>query len=150
DAGTALIPQLTNGADRRSLELALQLVRANALLPLRGYTQPETVAALTAAKRLLDAGVGNDLQHFSVLFGLCAASVAAARMEPALALAHQLVELAGRENDTTYRLVGYRVLGTMQFYMGHTCEAMESLQQAERYRVPGRQRLSSFRFGGDP
>jgi hypothetical protein len=29
---------------------------------------------LSAAKRLLDARVGDDLQHFSVLYGLCAAN----------------------------------------------------------------------------
>jgi hypothetical protein len=148
-AGLARCRHLTDET-RQSLELALQLVRANALLPLKGYSHPETVAALTAAKRLLDAGVGSDLQHFSALFGLCAASVAAAQMEPALALARQLVELADRQDDTTYRLVGYRVLGTIQLYTGHAGQALESLQQAERYRVPGRQRLLSFRFGGDP
>ena len=68
EAGLALIPRLTDGPDRQSLELALQLARANALLPLKGFTAPETVAALTAAKRLLDAGVGTDLQRFSVLY----------------------------------------------------------------------------------
>jgi len=67
DAGLALIPRLTEGPERRSLELALYLARANALLPLRGYSAPETIAALTDAKRLLDLGVGTDLQHFSVL-----------------------------------------------------------------------------------
>ena len=75
DAGLALIPRLTDGPDRQSLELALQLARANALVPLKGFTAPETVAALTAAKRLLDAGVGTDLQRFSVLYGLCAANL---------------------------------------------------------------------------
>jgi len=38
----------------------------------------------------------------------------------------------------------------MQFYTGHAGEALEILQQAERYRVPGRQSLLSSRFGGDP
>ena len=46
----------------------------------------ETVAALTEAKRLLDAGVGSDLQRFSVLSGLCSANHWALRMEPPLAL----------------------------------------------------------------
>jgi class 3 adenylate cyclase/tetratricopeptide (TPR) repeat protein len=150
EAGLACNRRLTDGPDRQSLELTLQLVRANVLLPLKGYTQPETVAALTAAKRLFDAGVGTDLQRFSLLFGLYGASVAAAQLESALALAHQIVEFAERQDDATYRLLGYRLLGTMQLYTGHIREALESLQQAERYRDPDPQRLLAFRFGGDP
>ena len=105
---------------------------------------------MTAAKRLLDAGVGTDLQRFSVLYGLCAANYIAARMEPALALARQIVEVADRQDDPIYRLVGYRLLGTMQVFMGRNREALESLQQAERYRDPVRQKLLSYRFGYDP
>ena len=81
----ALLSQLMDGSDRQFLELSLRLVsRSNALLQGKGWAAPETVAALTAAKQLLDAGVGTDLQRFSVLFGLCFASSIAARMEPAL------------------------------------------------------------------
>ena len=50
DAGLALLPRLADGPGRQSLELALQLARANALLPLKGYNAPETVAALTIAR----------------------------------------------------------------------------------------------------
>ena len=60
DAGLALIPRLPQGTDRQSLELALHVARAAALSPLKAYTAPETIAAFRAAKRLLDAGVGND------------------------------------------------------------------------------------------
>ena len=78
DAGLALIPRLMDGPDRQSLELALQLARANAMFQLEGYNALETVAALAEAKRLLDAGVGTDLQRFSVLHGLWAANFVAA------------------------------------------------------------------------
>jgi class 3 adenylate cyclase/tetratricopeptide (TPR) repeat protein len=150
DAGLVLIAPLTDGPDRQSLELALRVAGANALLPLKGYTAPETVGAWTAAKRLLDAGVGSDLQHFSVLYGLCSANFVASRMESALAQAREIIEVADRQDDTTYRLVGYRLLGTTQFYTGHIREALEALQQAERYRDPIRQKLLSYRFGFDP
>jgi tetratricopeptide (TPR) repeat protein len=106
--------------------------------------------ALTAAKQLLDAGVGTDLQRFSVLFGLCVASTIAARLEPALALAHEIVAVANRQDDTIYRLVGYRILGMTQVYMGRNREGLESLQQCERYSDPVRQKQLSYRFGTDP
>jgi class 3 adenylate cyclase len=150
EAGLALIPKLTDGPDRQSLELALQIARANALFALKGYTAPETVAALTVAKLLLDAGVGADMQRFSVLFGLCGANYMAARCEPALALAHQIVEVAERQDDSIYRLLGYRLLGTTQVLSGQHRESLESLKRAEQYRDPVRQKLLSYRFGIDP
>ena len=150
EAGLALIPSLAAGPGRQSLELALQLARANALMPRKGYAAPETVAALIEAKRLLDAGVGTDLQRFAVLYGLWVANYIAAQMGAALTLARQIVEVADRQNDTTYRLVGYRLLGTTQFQAGQNREALESLQLAERYRDPRRERLLSYRFGYDP
>ena len=72
-------PAPDDGPDRQSLELALLIARANALRPLKGFNAPETVAALTAAKRLLNSGVGTDLQRFSVLHGLCSARHVARR-----------------------------------------------------------------------
>jgi len=150
DAGLGLTRRLTEGRERHSLELALHLARANALFLLRGYSEPETVAALTEAKRILDSGIGSDLQRFSVLFGLCSAALQASRMEPALALARQFVEVVDQQDDTAYRLVGYRVLGQALFFSGRHCEALQTLQHAERYRDAGRQKLLSYRFGTDP
>jgi class 3 adenylate cyclase len=150
DAGLAVILRMPEGQDRRSLELAFLVAKANALLPLKGYSTPETVAALTAAKRLLDAGVGDDLQHFSVLYGLCAAKYVASELESARALARQFADLADRQDDPIYRLVGYRLLGTVQFFMGRNREDLEILQQAESYRDPARQKQLSYRFGYDP
>jgi class 3 adenylate cyclase/tetratricopeptide (TPR) repeat protein len=149
-AGLALIPRLTGSSDCESLELGLQLARANALMPLKGTTAPETVAALTEAKRLLDAGVGSDAERFSVLYGLCAANYMAARWESALALARQIVAVAERQDDTTYLIVGFRLVGQTQWAAGNNRRALESLQRAERYRDPVRQKLLSHRFGYDP
>ena len=106
---------------------------------------------MSAAKRLLDAGVGDNLQHFAVLYGLCAAKyIACGFRAPRCALARQFVDLADRQDDPTYRLVGRRLLGTVQFYMGRNREALDNLQQAERCRDPTRQKQLSYRFGYDP
>jgi class 3 adenylate cyclase len=80
DAGLALIPRLPRGTDTQSLELALHVARATALSPLKAYTASETVAAFSAAKRLLDAGVGDDSQRFFVLIGLFMTPYIAARL----------------------------------------------------------------------
>jgi class 3 adenylate cyclase/predicted ATPase len=150
DAGLALIPRLTDAAERPTLELALQIARGNALLALKGIAAPETVAAMTEAKRLLDSGVGGDMQRFAVLYGLCAASWNAANFPSALGVARQIVELAERQENTIYLLVGHRVIGTILGFMGRHHEAWESLERAERYRDPARDKSLSYRFGNDP
>jgi hypothetical protein len=151
EGGLTLIPRLKDQAEGRSLELTLQLVRANALHPLKGQTAPETVEALTAAKRVIDAGVGTDLQRCSVLAGLCLARYAAAQMESALTLAKETVEIADRQADRTYRLMGYRLLGAVRLWMGQNREALKSLRHAGYQDLDPQNRLIiSCRFGTDP
>ncbi|HEY3718747.1 MAG TPA: AAA family ATPase, partial [Roseiarcus sp.] len=150
DAGLAQVSRLADGSDRQSLELSLQIARANVLMLLKGYAAAETLAALTEAKRLLDGGFGSDLQRFTVLNGLCSANHQAARLDPALALAREIIEVANREKDTTYLMIGYRLQGVMLYYMGRNREALKSFAHAERYRDPVRHRPLSYRFGVDP
>jgi class 3 adenylate cyclase/predicted ATPase len=149
-AGLALIPLMAGGPGRAAVNLGLLVARANALTPLKSISAPETFAALNAAKQLLDEGIGTDLQRVTVLYGLCAAATITARLNQALDLAHQIIEVAERPDDPTYLLVGYRMLGTIQLYTGQNREALQSLQRAEKYREPRRQRALSYRFGWDP
>jgi class 3 adenylate cyclase len=148
--GLALIPGVEAGAERDALELGLLVARANALVPLRSISAPETFAAMTEAKRVLDRGAGTDLQRVSILFGLCSATTLMARMRSAFELAHQIIEVSERQEDPTYRLVAYRMLGTNQYFAGQNREALQSLQHGKRYRDPHRQRVLSYRFGWDP
>ena len=89
------------------------------------------------------------MQRFSVLHGLCMAAWYAGQMEPALVLARQIVEIADRQDDAAYRLVGYRLLGAIQALTGKHRESLESLQRAEQYSDPSRQKMLSYRFGFD-
>jgi hypothetical protein len=149
DTGLSLICRLPEGPDRRALELALYLARTNALLLLKGYSAPETVEALTNAKKLVDAGVGTDLQRFGVLMSLWTANYGAARMSEALGIAGQIAEIANRQSDSTFRLLGNRALGSVQFFSGHHRTALETLKLAELHRDPARYRQLSYRFGID-
>ena len=148
--GLSLIPGVAEGRERDALELSLLVARAYALVPLKSISAPETFEVMSAAKRLLDRGVGTDLQRVSVLFGLCSVATLRAQMQPALDFAHQIIEVAERQDDPTYRLVAYRMLATNQFYAGHNRLALDSLLRAKRYRDPTRQRALSHRFGWDP
>jgi tetratricopeptide (TPR) repeat protein len=148
-AGIALIPRILEGPQRDALELGLLVARANAMIPLKSISAPETFAALADAKQLLDRGVGTDLQRVSILYGLCSASTLTARLKQALDFAHQIIEVAERQDDPTYRVVGYRQLGTLQFYAGQNREALQSLQKGNQYRDPRRLRALGYRFSWD-
>jgi class 3 adenylate cyclase len=150
DAGLALIPRLRQGTDRQSLELALHIARGAALSPLKAYTAPETVAAFRAAKRLLDAGDGDDSQRFFVLGGLYMTPYIAARLESARELAREFVEAAERRDEPYYRLLGYRMLAQMQIAMGQNREALKNLQRAVQLRDPSRKNPIGFRSSIDP
>jgi tetratricopeptide (TPR) repeat protein len=148
-AGLALIPRVTEGPERDALELGLLVARANAMIPLKSISAPETFAALADAKQLLDRGVGTDLQRVSILYGLCSASTLTARLQQALDFVHQIIEVAERQDDPTYRVVGYRQLGTLRFYAGKNREALQSLQKGNQYCDPRRQRALGYRFNWD-
>ena len=148
--GLSLIPNIDEGRERDALELSLLVARAYALVPLKSISAPETYEVMSAAKRLLDRGVGSDLQRVSVLFGLCSAATLRARMQPAFEFAQQIIEVAERQDDPTYRLVAYRMLATNQYYAGRNRQALDSLSRARSYRDPTRQRALSHRFGWDP
>src|SRR5271170_2547869 len=150
EAGLALIPHLPEGTEAQSLELALHVARAAALSPLKAYTAPETVAAFSAAKRLLDAGAGDDSQRFFVLMGLYMTPYIAAQLESALELGREFVEAAERQDETYYRLVGYRMFAMMQIAMGQNREALKNLQRAVRLRDPSVHKPIGFRFSTDP
>jgi predicted ATPase len=147
--GLALIPGMEADGERDVLELALLVARANALVPLKSISAPETFAALMSAKRLIDRGIGTDLQRVSVLYGLCSSSTLTAHLKQALGFAQQIIEVADRKNDAAYQLIGYRHLGTLQFYAGQFRHALASLQMGNTYRDQKRQKALSYRFGWD-
>jgi class 3 adenylate cyclase len=148
-AGLVLISGIAASAERDALELSLLVARANAMVPLKSVSAPETFEAMLAAKQLLDRGIGTDLQRVSILYGLCAGTTLAARLKEAMALAEEIIEVAVRLNDPTYRVLGYRQLATLQFYAGHNREALANLQKGYAYRDAQRQRALSYRFGWD-
>ncbi len=145
-----MIPRIADGSERDRLELGLLVARSNALVPLKTLSAPETFEAFTAAKQVLDRSTGTDLQRVSILYGLCTGNTLRARMEPAFDLARQIIEVAERQDEPTYYVVGYRLLGTLQFYAGQNRAALASLQKGSEYRDPGRQRPVSYWFGWDP
>jgi len=69
--GLGLLDGLPETRERKQLELDIHVTLIAALMAGKGYANPETVAALERANRLVTetASVGSPV-HFSVLYGL--------------------------------------------------------------------------------
>ena len=149
ERGLELIAQLGDDPIRPEIELSLQVARANAALALKGYTAPETIEILTLVKAMLDTGVGNDIQRFSILYGLWAANYVAARIEIAHGLGREYLDVAARNGDPTFLMIGQRLLGAELIAAGRHREGLRFLEQAEEHYDPVRHRPLSYRFGQD-
>jgi class 3 adenylate cyclase len=149
ETGLALIGQLPGESGHRELELSLQVVRANAALALKGYTAPDTIEILSLVKKILDSGIGTDVQRFSILYGLWAANYVAARIEIAKDLAYQYLEVANRQGDPTFLMISQRIVGAALIAGGQHRDGLRSLQVAYQHYDPARHRPLSYRFGQD-
>jgi predicted ATPase len=89
------------------------------------------------------------MQRFSVLYGLWAANYVAGRIEPAQDLALQYIEVANRQSDPTYCMIGQRIVGAGLIAAGRHRDGLLSLNLAEKHYDPARQRPLSYRFGQD-
>jgi class 3 adenylate cyclase len=149
ETGLALCGQLGEDPDRPEIELSLQVARANAALALKGYTAPDTVEILTLVKTILDTGIGTDIQRFSILYGLWAANYVAARIGVAHDLGNEYLDVAKRNGDATFLMIGQRIVGAGLIAAGRHREGLLSLRQAEQHYDPLRHRPLSYRFGQD-
>jgi hypothetical protein len=102
--GLNLLEELTETRERNQLELDIHVTLIAALMAGKGYANPEVVAALERANRLVTetASVGTPL-HFSVLFGLWQSNFNAGAI--AAALEHA--------TDRPEPLIGTLLIGAM-------------------------------------
>jgi class 3 adenylate cyclase len=150
EVGLAMLSNTSEGPNRKSVEMGLLVASANASLVTRGYAASETVSALNAAKKALDAGGGTDMQSLSVLFALFLATNIQAQLASAHDVAKQIAQAASERGAPIYWLIAHRALATNRWYMGLFREALDSAQQAELCFDANRQDRLGFRFGYDP
>ena len=105
---------------------------------------------MTEAKRVLDRGVGTDLQRVSILFGLCSATTLLARMQTACELAQQIIEVSERQDDPIHRLVAYRMLGTISFLQAGTARRSRTCRTASDIATRTGNVPSATGSGGTP
>ncbi len=150
EAALAVAPRIADPAARREVTLALLFARVSALTFVKGLGAPETCAALQEAGTWLEAGPHDDLQRMNLLHGLGLSHYIEARMGPALAFARHYLDLAERQPDPIYRLVGHAQLGTVLLLRGELGEALAQLDRALLLRSSARPGSAAYRFVWEP
>jgi predicted ATPase len=111
----------------------------------RGTTAPETGAAWTKALELAESLDDAEYQMRS-LWGLCVFHTVSGQYRVGLALAQRLHALAVSRSDPRDRLVGERMMGAQQHYLGDQLEARRHLERVLADHAAVDHRSSIIRF----
>jgi hypothetical protein len=144
--GLGLLDGLPETRERNQLELDIHVTLVSALMAGKGYADPETVAALERANRLVTetAAVGTPL-HFSVLYGLWVSNLNAGAIAAALEHASNFLSLAQSQPSSSPLLVGHRILAWSLIPSGDYPAALAHLETAASlYRPDELRRLRIF------
>ncbi len=136
--GIAALEALPPSRERSRRELPLRAALGQALIVSKGYASPETAREFTRARELA-AELGDAQQLHSVLFGVCAAAIAAARMREADALADEMLRAAEAAQDVQARVWAHQLKGFTALPLGDLARADAELARCvELYRtLPG-------------
>jgi predicted ATPase len=148
-AGLELLATLPETPARAQQELALHIALGPALMATKGNAAPE-VEQTYARARALRAQVGDTPQLFPTLRGLCLFYRNHGAFLTARELGEQLMRLAERTADPTYRLEAHDALGTLLFYLGDYATAWTHLEQGMALTDPTTQRALALRRGVAP
>jgi predicted ATPase len=148
--GLSLLDGLPETRERQQLELDIHVTLATALMAVKGYADPETVAALERANRLVTetASVGTPL-HFSVLYGLWTSTHVGGAMAAGLEHAANFLSSAQSQPSSGPLLVGHRILAQSLIVGGDYRAALAHAETAVSLYRPDEHRDSAFRYRQD-
>jgi predicted ATPase len=148
--GLSLLEGLPETRERKQLELDIHVTLTQALMAGKGYADPEVVAALERANRLVTetAAVGTPL-HFSVLWGLWVSNHNAGAIAAALEHAANFLSFAQSQSSSGQLLMGHRALAFSLFVSGDYPAALAHVETAASLYRTDEHRDSAFRYGVD-
>jgi predicted ATPase len=138
---------------REQIKLLVELTVA--LRYTKGYTAPETKAALDQARSLIERAEAlgeppeDPLPLFSVLHGFWAASLFAFSGDAVRELATQFLALAEKQGTTFLLMHGHRLLALSLLLTGHIPEARAHCDRAIALYDPVKHRPPAMAFGVD-
>jgi class 3 adenylate cyclase/predicted ATPase len=148
--GLGLLDGLPETRERNQLELDIHVTLVSALMAGKGYADPETVAALERANRLVTetAAVGTPL-HFSVLYGLWVSNFAGGAIAAALEHASNFLSSAQSQPSSGPLLVGHLTLAISLIFSGDYRAGLPHFETAASLYRPDEHRDSAFSYGQD-
>ena len=148
--GLGLLEGLPETRERNQLELDIHVTLTAALMAGKGFADPEAVAALGRANRLVTetASVGTPV-HFSVLYGLWVSSLNAGTVAATVEHAANFLSFAQSQPSSGPLLVGHRILALSLIFGGDYPAALAHLETAASLYRPDEHRDSAFRYGQD-
>jgi class 3 adenylate cyclase/predicted ATPase len=148
--GLALLEGLPETRERNQLELDIHVTLTAALMAGKGYADPEVVAALERANRLVTetASVGAPL-HFSVLWGLWVSNNNAGAIAAALKHATNFLSSAQSQPSSGPLVVGHRILAHSLIFGGDYRAALEHAETAASLHRPDEHHDSALHYGED-
>jgi predicted ATPase len=148
--GLNLLDGLPETRQRLQLELDIHVTLTQALMAGKGFADPEAVAALERANRLVSetASVGTPI-HFSVLLGLWLSAFNRGTVAAALEHAANFLSVAQSQPSPDPLLIGHRILGQSLIQSGDYRAALAHLETATSLYRHGEHRDSAFRYGRD-
>jgi len=152
DRARELVDGLPATPALRREEIKLQVLLANALMPTKGHSAPETRAAAQRARQLIEQAEAlgeppeDPLLLFSVLFGIWLASYNADSRDDTRASAAQLLELAEKRATSAELMIGHRVMGITLLSAGEIMRGRAHLDRAFALYDPAKHRPLITRF----
>ena len=138
---------------RRQIELQVALITP--LIHVKGFTAPETKAAVERARLLIEQAevLGeppeDPLLLFSALYGLFIANFQVFNGDVVCELAAQFLALAEKQGGTAPLMIGHRVMGLSLLCAGDMAKGRAHYDQAIALYDPAEHRLQAMRFGQD-
>jgi tetratricopeptide (TPR) repeat protein len=129
----AILETRLKSPDRDGRELTLQLALGEIMLATRGFSATATAEAYARARLLAERK--GEAESLKVFFGLWNTASSRGELQAALALADQLVAIAGDGGGLSAHVTAHFAQGLTHFMLGHLREARRHFLQAiERYR----------------
>jgi predicted ATPase len=149
------IATLPTNAQVRRDQIRLQVALITPLIHIKGYSAPETKAAVERARLFIKQaeGIGDQpedpLLLYSVFFGFWIANLAAFDGDVVREISVQFLTLAEKQEAPAPLMIGHRLLGAALLFTGDIVQGREHLDRAIKFYDPVLHRPLTARFGHD-
>ncbi len=145
----ALLDRFPPSPHRSRTELGLQTTLGAAQIAARGFAAPEVGLAYARAQQLCQE-LGDRNRRFPALFGRWIFLAARAEVDQAVAVADEMLQLAGELDDSGPLLIAHRALTNTWFFVGDLAAARRHAETVLAAYQPDRHGALASLYSADP